>query len=223
MGHLDEDPTEENSRLSAMDRTRMLDEGIPLFWRAETKTSAFFPELCNVFVSKCPHCERLSVWVYDRLVHPQTGGAPPANPDLTDDIRRDYDEANSILDKSPRGAAALIRLAIQKLCDERGQRGKSLDDAIKGLADQGLNARVQKALHTVRVIGNNAVHPGKMDLRDDRESAESLFRLLNMIATRLISDPKEIDTIYKNLPEHERKRIEKRDANQSTSARKGNA
>ena len=117
----------------------------------------------------------------------------------------------------------MIRLTIQKLCDEHGQRGKNLDAAIKGLAEQGLNARVQKALHTVRVIGNNAVHPGQMDLKDDRETAECLFRLLNMIADRLISDPKQIDAIYENLPEDERKRIEKRDANQPTSARKGPA
>ena len=81
--------------------------------------------LCNVWVSECFNCKKLSVWVFDRLVHPRTAGGPPANSDLSEDIRRDYDEASSILDVSPRGAAALIRLAIQKLCVELGQPGKT--------------------------------------------------------------------------------------------------
>ena len=211
-GHYAEDPVEETSRLNTKERARMLEDGTPLFWRAEAATPSHFPYLRNVFVSKCPHCELLSVWIFDRLGYPQTGGAPPANPDLPDNIRRDYDEASSILDKSPRGAAALIRLAIQKLCDELGQSGKNLNDAIKGFAKQGLDSRVRKALDTVRVVGNHAVHPGQMDLKDDRETAESLFGLLNTIADRLISAPKQIDAIYEKLPDDERKRIEKRDA-----------
>ena len=58
---------------------------------------------------------------FDRLVYPRAGEAPPRTLTLSEDIRRDYDEASSILDRSPRGAAALIRLAIQKLCKELGQ------------------------------------------------------------------------------------------------------
>ena len=134
LGHLDEDPIEKNSRLSEADLDRLLNEGTPLLWRALTATTSYLPDLHNVFLSKCSHCERVSVWIYDRLVHPRTGGAPPAHSDLPDDIRRDYDEASSILDQSPRGAAALVRLSIEKLCrrlcEEFGQTGKTLNDNI---------------------------------------------------------------------------------------------
>ena len=170
-------------------------------------------ELCNVHLAQCFNCKNLSIWVYDRLVHPRTGEAQSANPDLPKDIRRDYDEASTILDLSPRGAAALLRLAIQKLCKELGQPGKNINDDIAALVAAGLDPRIQKALDAVRVIGNNAVHPGQVDLRDDRTTAEMLFGLVNVIAEKTISVPKHIDEVYSTLPDAAQDAIAKRDAN----------
>ena len=145
------------------------------------------------------------------MVHPQLGKAPPANPDLPDEIRRDYDEASSILDLSPRGAAALLRLALQKLCKKLGQPGDNLNADIRALVAKGLDPVIQQALDSVRVVGNNAVHPGQIDLRDDRTTAETLFGILNLIVERMISVPKHVEEFYKKLPEEEQKRIENRD------------
>ena len=170
-------------------------------------------ELYNIYLSQCFNCKNLSIWVYDRLVYPRTGEAPPANPDLPEDIRLDYDEASTILNLSPRGAAALLRLAIQKLCKELGQHGKNINDDIAALVAGGLDPRVQKALDVVRVIGNNAVHPGQIDLRDDRATAEKLFGLLNVIAEKTISVPKHIDEVFDTLPDAAQDAIAKRDAN----------
>ena len=66
-------------------------------------------------------------------------------------------------------------------------------------------------LDSVRVIGNNAVHPGAIDWRDNREIAEKLFRLINMIADIMISQPKAIDEIYDGLGEKNREAIVQRD------------
>src|SRR5229473_2853992 len=52
----------------------------------------------------------------------------------------------------------------------------------------------------IRVIGNNAVHPGTIDLRDDQATALALFDLLNLIVDEMITRPREIDEIYKRLP-----------------------
>ena len=169
--------------------------------------------LDNVFVAQCFNCRDVSIWVHEKLVFPARGDAPPANPDLSADIRRDYDEASSILDLSPRGAAALLRLAIQKLCRELGEPGKDLNKDIGALAAKGIDDQVQKALDFVRVIGNNAVHPGRMDLRDDRGTAETLFMLLNLIAERTLTQDRKTDEVYEKLPEGARKAIEERDSN----------
>jgi hypothetical protein len=63
----------------------------------------------------------------------------------------------------------------------------------------------------VRVIGNNAVHPGQIDLRDDRTTAETLFGLVNLICEKMITEPKHVEAVYERLPESDRKAIEQRD------------
>ena len=189
----------------------LMTDGRPFLW--ETKDRIYSrTRLHNIFISKCFNCKDVSIWIYDKLVYPQRGEAPLANADLPNDIRRDYDEASSILDLSPRGAAALIRLAIQKLCKELGQSGKNLNTDIGNLVENGLSKRVQQALDVVRVIGNNAVHPGQIDLRDDRAVAESLFGLLNLIAENMISEPRHVEEVYASLPKGALEEIEKRDA-----------
>ena len=74
---------------------------------------------------------------------------------------------------------------------------------------------VQKALDIVRVIGNEAVHPGSIDMKDDRETALNLFQLVNSIAEQMISNPQKIRSIYDKLPEEKRIGIENRDKNKS--------
>ncbi len=200
--------TKERNRLS--DWADTMAKGRPFLKPIKYGENAW-QHLYNTSLSKCFNCEDISIWILDKLVYPQRGEAPPINPDLPDDIRRDYEEASNILDLSPRGAAALIRLATQKLCKELGQPGKNINDDIGALVASGLDVRIQKALDAVRLIGNNAVHPGQIDLRDDRTTAETLFRLLNLIAEKTISEPKHIDELYATLPEQKLKAIEERD------------
>ena len=198
---------EERTKLSQWVETMVL--GNPFL--DSDSISTYGPRLWNVSLSRCFNCDDISMWIYNGLVYPRRGEAPASNPDLSDEIRRDYDEASSILDLSPRGAAALIRLAIQKLCKELGQPGDNINHDIGALVAAGLDARIQKALDAVRVIGNNAVHPGQIDLRDDRATAETLFRLVNLIAEKMISEPKHVDEVYATLPQEARTAIEKRD------------
>ena len=165
-----------------------------------------------VFVSNCFRCRKVAIWIRNKLIYPPRRVAPPANPDLTEEIREDYDEARSILDLSPRGAAALLRLSIQKLCKELGGKGDNINDDIAALVAAGLSQQIQQALDTVRVIGNNAVHPGQIDLRDDRATALSLFTFVNLIADKMVSEPKRIAEAYDSLPDGALDAINKRDA-----------
>ena len=64
----------------------------------------------------------------------------------------------------------------------------------------------------MRVIGNNAVHPGELDLKDDVATAMTLFGLINLIADNRISEPKRIAAMYNALPETKRAEIERRDS-----------
>ena len=131
--------------------------------------------------------------------------------DLPAEIVADYEEARAIVSLSPRGAAALLRLAVQKLCKHLGKPGKDINDDIKSLVSDGLPATVQKALDSVRVIGNQAVHPGTIDFQDDSDVASSLFKLVNFIAHKMLTEPREVEEIYNSLPASKLAAIERRD------------
>jgi hypothetical protein len=60
------------------------------------------------------------------------------------------------------------------------------------------------------VVGNNQVHPGTLDVRDDPTIATRLFELINVIVEDRISRPKQIEELYQKLPETSRKAIEGR-------------
>ncbi len=105
----------------------------------------------------------------------------------------------------------MLRLSVQKLCKHLGEAGANINEDIAALVKKGLDVRVRQALDVVRVIGNNAVHPGKIDLRDDRATAERLFGLVNLIAEIMISQPKHVSDMFASLPEGARKAIETRD------------
>jgi Domain of unknown function (DUF4145) len=137
---------------------------------------------------------------------------PSPNPDLPESVRLDYEEAGRILNLSPQGSAALLRLAIQKLCAALGEEGKNIDADIKSLVKKGLSPLVQQSPDAVRVIGNEAVHPGTLDLKNDTDTATKLFALVNIIAGQMISNPKHAREIYEKIPEEKRKAIERRDS-----------
>jgi hypothetical protein len=150
------------------------------------------------------------------MVYPDSSPAPLPNLDLPEDIKTDYEEARSIIARSPRGACALLRLCVQKLCASLGESGKDINSDIASLVKKGLNPKVQMSLDIVRVIGNEAVHPGQIDLRDQPATAAQLCSLINIIADAMITQPKTIESLYSGLPQSKLEQIEKRDKPKKT-------
>lgn len=183
-----------------------------------------YTDVNDFTVTKCSKCDKYAIWYRTtstcdgipygdlawQMVFPLVGDAPLPNNDLPEEIIKDYLEARSILAQSPRGAAALLRLAIDKLCNYLKSDGDNLNQKIKNLVTKGLPEKVQKALDIVRVTGNNAVHPGQIDV-DNIEAANALFELVNIIANHMISENKQIDSIYEKLPDSAKNQINKRD------------
>lgn len=166
-------------------------------------------------IAICEHCKNYSIWFKETDSHgiqfyPTSTIVEPPNEDLNDGIKRLYNEAAEIKDKSPRAAAALLRLALQELCKQLGEKGKDINYDIAELVQKGLTPYVQKALDSVRVVGNNAVHPGQIDFDDNQEIVNALFGIINFIANQTITRQKEIDSFYENLPSGARQAIEKR-------------
>ena len=171
----------------------------------------------NIQLCFCDSCEKYSIWRDRKMVFPDTISVAEPNEDLSEGIQDDYREAASILKKSPRGAAALLRLAIQKLCHDLGcDQTAKVNENIKELVSKGLHKKVQQSLDIVRVTGGEAVHPGVLDLRDDEDSVKQLFDLVNLIARQMITEEKEAESIYQKLPASKLAAIEKRDNTSQT-------
>jgi len=164
-----------------------------------------------LYLSRCFNCQGVGVWRHRTLVDPPLRVGIEPNSDLPIDVQSDFNEARAIVAVSPRGAAALLRLALQKLCvNTLKAEGDTIDKNIASLVSKGLPVIISQALDIVRVIGNEAVHPGTIDLEDDAETATELFRLINIIADHMITNPKNIATLYASLPEAKRKAIDVR-------------
>ena len=163
--------------------------------------------------SICASCYQPTLWAAEKILYPLIGMFPPANEDLPDSVKEIYSEAANIANQSSRAACALLRYAIELLLKHLGETG-SIDAGIKNLVKKGLDVRVQQSLDIVRVIGNNASHPGEI-VFDDTTDVEILFQLINIIADFMITQPKQIKEAYDNLPEGARKAIEKRDSKTS--------
>lgn len=162
-------------------------------------------------ISCCENCRKICIWKNEQMVYPKIIVVDEPNEDLPEDIKSDYWEAASILRESPRGAAALLRLCIQKLCKHLGKKGKNLNDDIGELVKDGLSEKVQKAMDLLRVTGDNSVHPGELDMTDNTEIATNLFGLVNFIAEKMITEPKEVDSFYENImPESAKEAVERR-------------
>ncbi len=159
----------------------------------------------------CQNCNKITIWINDQYVYPEIVATEP-NADMPSSVKLLYDEAALIYNKSPRAACALLRLAVERLCNELGETG-AIDKMIGSLVQKGLPTIIQKALDAVRVIGNKAVHPGQIAFDvDDKSTAETLMKLLNIITERMISEPKEINGIFDALPQSAKDSIKKRDS-----------
>ena len=165
----------------------------------------------EVHASLCMSCYKCSFWYMNNMIYPTCSTAPLPVEEMPEDVKDDFMEARNVVNISPRSAAALLRLALQRLMIHLEEKGKDLDDDIGSLVEKGLPERIQQALDSVRVIGNEAVHPGQIDLRDNIEIAISLFDLMNLIVEDRITKEKKIRNIYEKLPDTKIKHIEKRD------------
>ncbi|MBC7527086.1 MAG: DUF4145 domain-containing protein, partial [Chthonomonadaceae bacterium] len=146
----------------------------------------------DITACRCEVCRKFSLWDRASFVYPRTLIAPIASEDMPEDVAKEYEEARLVYALSPKASTALLRLALQRLCQHLGEPGKDINADIGALVKKGLPPAVQKAMDIVRVVGNEAVHPGTMDINDTPQIALRLFNLVNMVVHDMITRPKEL-------------------------------
>jgi hypothetical protein len=163
------------------------------------------------FVSKCEHCKEIVFWFKWNIVYPKKIIVPLPNDDLEEEIKDIYMEAAKVFQDSVRASAALLRLALQNLCVQLWWKWKNINDDIKTLVSKWLPSQVQRSLDILRITWNNAVHPWEINIEENSKIVIKLFHLINFIAEKMITEPKEVDFLFEWLPDWAKEAIEKRD------------
>jgi len=98
------------------------------------------------------------------------------------------------------------------VCREKGLPGRDLNADIGELVGKGLANEIQQSLDLVRVVGNNAVHPGQIVIEDNKDHIEKFFGLVNLVVEVLIVQPARINSMFNTLvPPVQKQQIAKRD------------
>ncbi|QIO06639.1 DUF4145 domain-containing protein [Acinetobacter shaoyimingii] len=187
----------------------------------------------RVHQARCASCEKENIWYNNREVSGWLAlhGIPrPSNdsellrlfpineisntdipeylPDMPHDVQELYKEAALIFELSPRSGAALIRLALERLCEHLGVRKKNIKESIEELAKkQIIPLRVAQAADNIRLIGNANVHSGIIGDEVLEDINPAIFTYINLIVDYAITKPKEIDEINALFPEQKRANI----------------
>ena len=121
-------------------------------------------------------------------------------------IRKDYEEAATISQLSPKASAALIRRALQGMIKAKWPdlKDKNLFNQINAL-DEKVPAHQKKALHGIRKIGNVGAHmkdPGAIADQDSPitvDDADNLIKLLEYLIKTWYVDEADAMALMKGI------------------------
>lgn len=145
----------------------------------------------TIYSFKCANknCQKVCVTAINFETEKQVDILPQVTikyyPDyIPEQIRRDYEEANLILERSPKAAATLLRRCLQGMIhDFWGIKEKNLNAEISQLKNK-VTLSQWKAIDGLRKIGNIGAHMEKdVDLIIDiePEEAQKLLKLIEML------------------------------------------
>lgn len=152
------------------------------------------------------------------MIWPKRSDAPLPHEVMPEGLKELHSEARAVLADSPRAAAALLRLLMEKLLQDTTGKAGNLNAQIGLLVKQGtFNQRLQETADTIRVSGNNAVHPAQIQSQGDtKDVALAMFELVNFLVDDLIARPRKISHLFETaVPEGARKAIEQRDGDKA--------
>ncbi|MEU0314990.1 DUF4145 domain-containing protein [Nocardioides sp. NPDC006273] len=156
-------------------------------------------------------CLKFSIWHHETMVFPLNRQGEKPHPDMPGDVLAIYNEAREVAPVSRKSAAGLLRLALQMLVDELEPGRGKIDTKIGALVQKRLDPQVQQAMDVLRIVGNESVHPGEINLDEDDDLLPALFNLVNIIVDQVIARPKHIGGLFAKLPEAKLAAIERRD------------
>ena len=174
--------------------------------------------------STCLRCMNTYLWNSntESIIYPRSSSLPHHSLDLPENMRKIYEEARDVYEVSPRCAAALGRVLLEKLVyyllekqytskgDDNTEDTTDKENKIKKLTLHNLiekldlDKEIKDSCNNIRLLGNEGAHAGEIDFEDNlsKEAVEGLFILINHIIYETITrkrEAKEANDKIKNL------------------------
>jgi hypothetical protein len=189
----------------------LLKKELPTAPFIESGTAMTASPMRLTWFAQCDNCKDFSIWIGERMVYPLKLEVSRAHVDTPAEILPDYNEAAEIFAISPRASAAILRVALEKLLNFIGLKGDDINGNIKNLVELGLSEELQRSMDIIRILGNESVHYGSVNLNEDRTTANKLFLIFNLIVEKTITNRNMLADIYDQLPENKVNGIKQRD------------
>lgn len=152
-------------------------------FRIERDECEFYePE--QVCLWRCPNCRKLVLEVAGKISYP-TGSGISAVDCMPQEAKEVFEEAQSIINLSPRAACAMLRICVERMVNASGAEGGNLDRKINSL---GLPATMASVAHACRLVGNDAVHNNAIDFSMGSDEALAVSGALSRFANRLAEE-----------------------------------
>jgi hypothetical protein len=135
-------------------------------------------KLVNVHVSTCYNCKGFALWVRDQLAFPIRAEGVP----------EDFEEAAAVLNKSPRGATALMRLCIQNTMKLLKEQGSTFDENTSSLVRKGLEVEIQQTMDVLQVLRKNPLQSesGGLEIDEEADTKKVLTSLKEILERRML-------------------------------------
>lgn len=135
-------------------------------------------------IAVCRGCGKVVLFEGGKLVFP-TGGGIPAAECMPKDAKEVFEEAQSIINLSPRAACAMLRICVERMVNAAEAKGDNLAQKIESL---NLPPKLTKLAHACRLVGNDAVHNAVIDFSAGSEEAKAVSGALTRFANRIAEE-----------------------------------
>jgi hypothetical protein len=157
------------------------------------------------FYTICHNCEKTHIFIGDKVVYPEVlnyGNHEAPCEEMPEEVKKLYDEATKVLTYSPRSACMLLRYSLEVLLKEliknpSPKKTRLVDYIEQFISENTWAENYRQHLHSLRLIGNDAVHgtdSKNIDFFESIEQAQKearvLFGFLNRVVEKAILEPK---------------------------------
>lgn len=173
--------------------------------------AAYMDSDINLIYIKCANrdCEEFTIVAYNKKTKKQWDLVPenvvrkfPSY--IPEQIRKDYEEASLIVNKSPKAAATLLRRCLQGMIrDFWGVKKDSLFSEINELKDR-VPAMQWKAIDGIRKVGNIGAHMEKdvnLIIDIDTDEALKMQKLIELLLDKWYISRHEEEKLYNEMTE----------------------